>query len=1431
MRRATLVFLTLFAAMPLAAQDGGGFFDRLFGTDQAETDQEQGGMLERFIEDNLSGADRQVSITGFSGALSGKATLDNLTISDVEGPWLTLTDVTLDWNRAAIFRGRLDVTELSAAEILLPRLPLPSAAADAPTPEASGFSLPELPVSVAIDKISAQRVAIGQPVFGVETEVSVNGTLNLEGGEGAADLSLLKLDGTGSIALAASYANQSRNLDLNLTVSEAQNGIVAGLLDLPGRPSVDFSIVGSAPISDFAADIRLATNGTERLAGQITTAAPPDSLPGTLRTNLSLSGDIAPIFSDDYQPFFGPNVRLAAAITSFPDGRLSIESLDLTAASLSLKGAFDLGADGLPKTLELAGQIASTDGPVLLPLSGAETRVGNVDLDIQFDADISDRWTGRFLIEDLERPGFSAEQLDLTGNGQITSAPVPSVSIDLTYAATQLDFSSAQAEAALGETVSGQSRIDWTEGVPIELSELTIAGETYGFDGAANVSFGENGPSIDGAADVSADSLSAFSGLAGRNLSGRIAVGSEFSVQPLAGTFNIKANGTGNDLKVDQPELDGILAGTTTLDVSASRSAQGISIDLETLESPVANITARADIKSGGSTFALMAELTDAALILPSVSGPIALDASGTEDNDRVWAWRVDASMQGTQLAAEGTALNIYRNPVVTGSGKFTATDLSDYSDLANRPLAGAIDTSFAGELVADLSRISGSLTGTATNLRVDQNQADALLAGKVDFNIQASRAGQVLSVRNSTIKGPMLSLTTEAILVPEAGQFRFDGQITDASKLLPGAPAEPLGLTAEGQQDGRDWNVQADAAGAGLTLSADVTALDLLGADPEIDGRITASASDLAPLSTLANRQLKGALTLQAQGSARVDLSRFDVALSANGQNVGLGQAQLDQLIAGRSELALDINRSDNSLTVRTFDLTTNTLTASATGDQTGADRTIQFNARLADAAPYAPGFSGPATANGTITQSGTGPYDLDIAIQGPGGANASVTGDLAPSFDSASLNANGRLPLGVVNTFIAPRAVSGDAGFRLTLNGPLSLASVSGQLTTSGARFIAPALNIAVNGISATADLSGGQAQLALTGNVENGGQLGLRGPVALTAPYSADLSTTLSGVVLRDPRLFETTVNGALAISGPLTGGASISGRLTLPETNIRIPSSGLGGAGGVPEITHLNETPPIRGTRQRAGLLDSPDTASSNAPAFPLDIQVDAPARVFVRGRGLDSEFGGALRITGNTRNVIPLGGFSLIRGRLDILGQRLTLEEANATIQGAFEPFLRIRATTQADEYLIVVTIEGPASDPTITFTSEPELPQEEVLARLIFGRGLETLSPLQAARLALAVRTLAGRGGEGVVGNIRNRVGLADLDVASDEQGNTTVKAGAYLSENVYSDVTVGATGDTEINLNLDVTPSITLKGSVTDSGDTSFGIFFERDY
>jgi len=142
----------------------------------------------------------------------------------------------------------------------------------------------------------------------------------------------------------------------------------------------------------------------------------------------------------------------------------------------------------------------------------------------------------------------------------------------------------------------------------------------------------------------------------------------------------------------------------------------------------------------------------------------------------------------------------------------------------------------------------------------------------------------------------------------------------------------------------------------------------------------------------------------------------------------------------------------------------------------------------------------------------------------------------------------------------------------------------------------------------------------------------------------------------------------------------------------------------------------------------------------------------------------------------------------------------------ATLQGDFTPQLRLVARTEAATGTVVsIIVEGPATAPVVTFTSEPELPQDE--------------------------GTLAGRGGGGLINTLRQDIGLDDFDVSTDEDGNAALRAGKYISDNVYTDITVNTEGDTDITINLDVTDNVTAKGTLGSDGETSIGLFYQRDY
>jgi translocation and assembly module TamB len=379
------------------------------------------------------------------------------------------------------------------------------------------------------------------------------------------------------------------------------------------------------------------------------------------------------------------------------------------------------------------------------------------------------------------------------------------------------------------------------------------------------------------------------------------------------------------------------------------------------------------------------------------------------------------------------------------------------------------------------------------------------------------------------------------------------------------------------------------------------------------------------------------------------------------------------------------------------------------------------------------------------------------------------------------------------------------------------------------------APNLRVALQNIAANIRLGDNRAQIDLSADSADGGQLKVGGAVTLTGSLPADLQIGLNNLVLIDPSLYRTILDGSLRFSGPLTGGARIEGQINVGETSVTVPSTGMTSIGDIPQIDFVGAPADVVATRRKAGLegqgAGTDPTQGSSGPGYGLNIGINMPNRIFVRGRGLDAELGGRLTLTGTTNRVISAGRVDLIRGRLDILGKRFDLTEGAVQFQGDLIPYLRFVTATSTATGEVRIIIEGPATEPKVSFESSPSAPQDEVLAQLLFGRNISEISAFQALQLASAVATLAGRGGAGVISNLRTGFGLDDLDVTTTDSGATAVRAGKYISDNVYTDVTAASDGTADISINLDITKNLKAKGSVGSDGNTGIGIFFEKDY
>lgn len=240
---------------------------------------------------------------------------------------------------------------------------------------------------------------------------------------------------------------------------------------------------------------------------------------------------------------------------------------------------------------------------------------------------------------------------------------------------------------------------------------------------------------------------------------------------------------------------------------------------------------------------------------------------------------------------------------------------------------------------------------------------------------------------------------------------------------------------------------------------------------------------------------------------------------------------------------------------------------------------------------------------------------------------------------------------------------------------------------------------------------------------------------------------------------------------------------------------------------------------------------------------------------MRGHGIDADFRGQIRVTGAGNAPLIGGAFDMNRGTFAIAGQTLSFTTGKLSFDGAsirnrLDPTLNFVAQTSSGGVTATLTVGGYASAPKITLSSSPDLPQDEVLAHLLFGQGAKQLTPLQLAQIAQALAALGGLGsGFDPLGMVRKQLGLDRFSVgsttggASGSESQTTVEAGKYVARNVYVGAKQNLSGGTQVQVQVDLTRRLkaqatlatgttaTITGNSAQDNGSSVGLSYEFEY
>lgn len=1408
-------------------------------------------MLEGTIASLASSPEQTIELDGLQIGWGLDVRLDRATLSDASGAWLQLNNLDLDWSPTALFGAALDIERLSAETITVLRKPVASDPETAEPTQSS--SLPA--IEARLGAVAIEALELGPDILGSPIRLRLTGSAEVRETPRLmrAELDIWRDDDqAGEIHAALEFASDADKLQVLVDVAEPRGGLIARLLEIDALPALDVSLNGSGPLTDWAADLNVALDGRAAVRGTATLV----SIDAGRELAANLKGDLAPLAPPIAAAFLLGETSLVASarldsawVPAAGKIKLQTQTLRLSAA-----GAHDAATGAVDGHFDLE---AGAGGNTLIALDLTDRRV-------TFGA-LTAKATATGALDDL------SWNLAINGTSLgTTEGALPDLTLKASGAGGRVtgDKNTLPFETALSikEFQPADQRlarfagpVDLATSGEADLGAGTVSFGTTALEGAgltlklASASVSARNVKADGT--LTAADLSRYSALSGQDLGGSLAAAFDLSADLTAQSGSGKVLVNGTNLKSGIAQADALLAGRSRLELEGSGSSAG-EFAISQLKATAAglDIAGSGSLEAGVVSANLTASLRGLNRIDQRVAGALdlALSASGppTEPEFDIKLASKELRLEGTPISdltvtAKGIASRDMPSGSVNAEGRMNGAPLSASAMLSSDDLRVALN---GLEVLAGGNRITGSArAGSLQSLphdleasfNINAPSLDTLsplllteIAGRLDGNIDLEADQLAISASAQDLSIPGFNLASAdadmqiatPFAVPQAtGTLQLSGLRSGAT------PVDRVSL--EAKSDGTNTDFVLDARlepgenGDGIAtkgrLSAVPNGFDLVLAS--LDGQYSGLETRLADQAMLTYR------------GRRLTVSTLSLAL-------GSGRLSL----AGTMDKALDFRADISAVPVALANAfapglgLVGTVSGSVFVHGTPASPIAEWNvsgsglsaAVLQEAGLPALGLSGTGRfENNRVTQETTATGPENMAVSGRGTVDLQGKGALNLAID-------GSLPVTLLRRKLTEAGIgaSGSISIAGNVTGPISRPVYALRATPTNMSLTEFSTGMRLTSVAGQIDVSpSGITLTGLGGAISSGGTVSVDGVVALDEGTTADISARLADARYVDPGLVSATVSADIKVTGPLaspTNGPLIGGAVTIAKADISIPET-LPGAVSPVAVRHLNAPRALKDEIARTGGTSGDGAASEAAgPPMRLDVTIAAPGRIFVRGRGLNAELEGGLRLTGTSDAPQAVGGFTLKRGQLDILTRRLAFSRGIATFAGSMTPVLDFLATTTIDNTTITIAVTGSAEDPEISFSSAPEQPQDEVLALLLFGKSMGNLTPTQLAQLAAAIATLTGGSDSGPLAELRKSLGLDAIDLNLDGEDGPSVAVGKYINDNIYLGVEQGAGKDSSrVTVDIDISNSLKLRGEVGADGDSKAGIYFEKEY
>lgn len=1344
----------------------------------------------RFVVDRIAAlapeSGLRIRIGRIDGSLWGRTVLRDVRLYDPHGLFAEAPEIEMHWRPLTLIADRLLVHELESDLMILHRLP------DLEAAEEPGPILPDM--DIHIGRLAVERVRIGERVTGEERSGSLAGEIDIRKGRALVELRA-EAEGGDRLRLVLDAEPERDRFDLEARLDAPADGVLGAMLGT--RRPVRLQATGDGSWRNWSGTAGLAVSG--RPAAEL--ALSMDSG----RIGVRGWAAPAPFLSDKLARMTSPRVRVEASGTfedrTF-DGRVSLRSAALRTEA---RGAVDL-AKGRYENVRIAAELLRPDA-LFRNMAGRQVRLALL-LDGRFGRA---SFAYRLAAPQMAFGNTGFEEFRAEGTGRLGPRPVGVPVAASAHRVTGVDDTAGRILAQ--PRLVGELRVfaDRVVGEDLAVRSAELAG-------TMDVAVSLRRPDYVVLADLGMDRF----GIPGL---GEVAVRSALRAVPGPGGRGTSVTGDARArlLRLDNRFLEWLGGGLPQLETRLARGPDGI-VHFSDLRIAAPDLAMGLEgLRRRDGTYALQGAGAHRTF------GPLRLDLDGRLERPRLtvrldrpvealgltdtvlhldpnsdgFAWRAEGGSLLGPFTGRGAVLLPRGSPAIVQVAALDVSGTTARGALRSGPggFTGKLDVAgggLGGRLLFDPLRGHQriGLDLTADGARFAGPPPVRVGRGRLEGVVVLDPAGTSVEAKLNArgLSRGRLSLATvnaQASMRGGVGRIRADlsrssrrdFEFSAAAEIAPGR----VSVTGEGKLDRRPVALAGPAVltradggwrlhQAGLRFaggSAEVSGL--FGERTELDARLEAM-----PLSLLD-------VFWPRLGLGGIASGRLSYQAPVNG---GLPSGEANLRVRGLSRAGL-------VLSSRPVDVGVN---ARLAGPNAAARAVAVSEGRtIGRAQARVTGMSGGGTVFDRLARS---PLQAQVRYNGPADTLWRLTG-------------------------VELLDLSGPAAIGADIRGSLEEPMIDGSVRTANARLESAVTGMVVDGLDATGRFDGSRLRIGrFQGRTEGGGTVSGSGTLDFGARRAVGIQFEVeaTNAQLLDRDDIKAAVSGPLTIRSEENGGV-IAGNLRLVTGSFR-----LGSATSAAQVRRLTAQEINRSDEDLGAVV-------RRVSPWRLDLDVAAPERLAVTGLGMDSEWSADLDIAGTVVEPRITGEAELIRGSYDFAGRRFDLTRGNIRFAGEspVNPVLDVAAEARVRGLNAQIRVTGRSQRPEIAFTSVPQLPQDELLSRILFGTSITSLSAPEAVQLAAAVASLNDpRGGLDPINAIRRSIGLDRLRIlpADVTQGiGTQFAAGKYLGRRVYVEVVTDAQGYSATMVEYQLTRWLSILSSISTIGRESVNVRISRDY